>query len=96
MNTKHIDEDGCECKYETRLAGIAGGHIPSIFKVKGGLRQRFNLDLGKFPTQQDAIWAAKEWLQMRFGGEHPLETARSYECRLIREKVAAVRFGGGK
>lgn len=37
---------------------------------------------------------------MRFGGNpyvsKETETARSYECRLIRERVAAVRFGGGK
>ena len=26
------------------------------------------IPLGKFPTKKDAVWAAKEWLQMRFGG----------------------------
>lgn len=25
--------------------------------------------LGQFPTKQDAVWAAKQWLQMRFGGQ---------------------------
>lgn len=24
--------------------------------------------LGQFPTKKDAVWAAKQWLQMRFGG----------------------------
>ncbi len=40
----------------------------TAFGKRTVLKQIGQTEIGKFPTKQDATWAAKQWLDMRFGG----------------------------
>ncbi len=40
----------------------------TAFGKRTVLKKIGQTEIGKFPTKQDAVWAAKEWLRMRFGG----------------------------
>lgn len=40
----------------------------TAFGQRTVLKQIGQTEIGKFPSKRDATWAAKQWLQMRFGG----------------------------